>query len=66
MLVGGGDSGSSGGGLIAVCGDSMKAAGEACDDGNTVTETRCPDGVATCTACDAACSSVLSLPPVPC
>jgi hypothetical protein len=57
----GGGSGSSGGGLIAVCGDGVRAAGEACDDGNTVTEAACPDGVASCTACSATCSSVLSL-----
>jgi type IV pilus assembly protein PilY1 len=35
---------------------------EACDDGNTVSETSCPYGQTSCTTCDATCSSVLTPP----
>jgi cysteine-rich repeat protein len=45
----------------AVCGDGNKAGSEACDDGNTITETSCPYGTATCTACNASCTTILSL-----
>ncbi len=45
----------------AVCGDGISGPGEACDDGNTVTETQCPYGVSFCTACNSTCSAVLSL-----
>ena len=34
---------------------------EACDDGNTVSETSCPYGQTSCTACNATCSGVLNL-----
>jgi cysteine-rich repeat protein len=34
---------------------------ETCDDGNTTTETECPYNVPNCTACNASCSSTLSL-----
>ncbi|MFY0569966.1 Ig-like domain-containing protein [Archangium lansingense] len=48
---------------MAMCGDALtnSAAGEACDDGNTVTETQCPYGTPTCTACSATCSARLNL-----
>jgi cysteine-rich repeat protein len=47
----------------AACGDGIvqAAAGEVCDDGNTVTETSCPYGQATCTPCNASCTAVLIL-----
>lgn len=45
----------------SVCGDGILDVGEACDDGNTVTESACPYGQATCTACSADCSKVLNL-----
>ena len=46
-----------------VCGDGVVDvdALEVCDDGNTITETQCPYGTPTCTACSADCSEVLSL-----
>lgn len=34
---------------------------ETCDDGNTATETACPYGTPSCTACDATCATELSL-----
>jgi cysteine-rich repeat protein len=34
---------------------------ETCDDGNTTTETVCPYGPGTCTACDATCDTSLNL-----
>ncbi|MCA9606718.1 MAG: DUF4215 domain-containing protein [Myxococcales bacterium] len=43
------------------CGDAMVVGTEACDDGNTTTETACPYGTATCMACNAACDMALSL-----
>ena len=45
------------------CGDGIVDfdAGEACDDGNVVTETQCPYGTATCTGCNADCSAEISL-----
>jgi cysteine-rich repeat protein len=45
------------------CGDGIVDfdAGEACDDGNVITETQCPYGVAECTACNADCSAELTL-----
>ncbi|WP_296606171.1 MBG domain-containing protein [Nocardioides sp.] len=48
-------------GAVAVCGDGVKQAAEACDDGNTTTESSCPYGAATCNACNATCSAVLNL-----
>ena len=39
----------------------MKSGAEACDDGNNTSESACPYGQATCTACDASCSNVLNL-----
>lgn len=44
-----------------VCGDGVRAGAEVCDDGNTVTETACPYGQASCTACNATCTEVLHL-----
>ena len=41
----------------AVCGNGAVESGEACDDGNTVTET-CAVGETSCTVCDATCNSV--------
>jgi cysteine-rich repeat protein len=35
--------------------------GEVCDDGNTMTELACPYGTASCQACDASCSTQLTL-----
>lgn len=48
----------------AVCGNALQEAGEACDDGNTVTESgACPYGQATCVpACSATCDAVITLP----
>jgi cysteine-rich repeat protein len=45
------------------CGDGVVDTedGEACDDGNTVTETRCPYGEEACTGCDANCITLLDL-----
>jgi hypothetical protein len=45
------------------CGDGIVDvdAGEVCDDGNVITETRCPYGMAECTTCNADCSAVLTL-----
>jgi cysteine-rich repeat protein len=45
----------------SACGNGVVESGEACDDGNTVTETSCGYGTATCTQCDATCSNVLHL-----
>jgi cysteine-rich repeat protein len=45
----------------AVCGDGKTEGTEACDDGNTVDETTCPYGTATCTACNATCTGRLEL-----
>ncbi len=44
-----------------ICGDSMVLGGEVCDDGDTVTETECDYGMATCMLCDATCATVLNL-----
>jgi cysteine-rich repeat protein len=48
-----------------VCGDGVidraEPGVEACDDGNTRTEFECPYGMASCNACNANCSGVLSL-----
>ena len=44
-----------------VCGDGIRSGAEVCDDGNNVTETSCPDGVASCSACNATCTATLSL-----
>ncbi|HEX2895484.1 MAG TPA: MBG domain-containing protein [Marmoricola sp.] len=46
---------------VAVCGNSIVESGEVCDDGNTVNETSCPYGDATCNACNSTCSAVLNL-----
>ena len=45
------------------CGDGVvdTSAGEVCDDGNTTTETSCPYGDATCSACNSTCSAPLTL-----
>jgi cysteine-rich repeat protein len=45
------------------CGDGIVDfdTGEACDDGNVITETQCPYGMVECTACNADCSAVLTL-----
>ncbi|KAB2899674.1 MAG: DUF4215 domain-containing protein [Burkholderiaceae bacterium] len=48
-------------GAAAVCGDGVVSGGEACDDGNTVTETSCPYGSPHCSVCNATCTAVLSL-----
>jgi cysteine-rich repeat protein len=48
-----------------VCGDGFTDTQspriEACDDGNVMTETECPYGIATCQLCKADCSAVLNL-----
>jgi cysteine-rich repeat protein len=44
-----------------LCGNGTVDDDEACDDGNTTTETGCPYGTATCEACDAICQTVLPL-----
>lgn len=44
-----------------VCGNDAVTLPEVCDDGNTVTETSCLYGTATCTACNAGCTATLSL-----
>ena len=51
----------SSGGNNAVCGNNMLETGEACDDGNTVSETSCPGGAASCTTCAANCLSTITL-----
>ncbi|MBX3247935.1 MAG: hypothetical protein KF901_12215 [Myxococcales bacterium] len=43
------------------CGNGIISEGDVCDDGNTVTETACPYGEATCTLCNADCSMELEL-----
>lgn len=43
------------------CGNGLVETSEACDDGNTVDETECPYGTATCMGCDATCTTVTSL-----
>jgi cysteine-rich repeat protein len=43
---------------MASCGNGIVEAGEACDDGNLVTETSCPGGATTCTICTATCTLV--------
>jgi cysteine-rich repeat protein len=52
----------------AVCGDNstngtLPDGGtiEKCDDGNTVTETACPYGTASCARCDNSCQTILNL-----
>jgi hypothetical protein len=45
----------------AACGNGVSDTGEACDDGNTTTETSCVYGTPTCTACRADCLAVLNL-----
>lgn len=44
----------------ALCGNGEREAGEACDDGNMITETTCPYGKR-CTACRADCKQALSI-----
>lgn len=50
---------------LNVCGDSFvdmqPPLTEACDDGNTLTETACPYGARTCTRCNATCTGALNL-----
>ncbi|XXF75365.1 hypothetical protein P2318_20090 [Myxococcaceae bacterium GXIMD 01537] len=48
------------------CGNGVRSGTELCDDGNVVTETSCPPGQETCTACDATCSIILHLTGVRC
>ncbi|BEU95179.1 DUF4215 domain-containing protein [Acidovorax sp. DW039] len=49
----------------SICGDGIRQSGEACDDGNTVTEASCPNGQFRCTVCSATCTLVdLDLTPV--
>lgn len=43
------------------CGDGVRSGSEVCDDMNTVTETMCPYGMATCTLCSADCTQALNL-----
>lgn len=49
---------------ISRCGDGVidGEAGEVCDDGNTLTESECPYGSASCTPCSADCKATLTLP----
>ncbi|MDH5717122.1 MAG: hypothetical protein OEZ22_05745 [Spirochaetia bacterium] len=51
------NNGSCGSDCPIVCGDSRIEGTEACDDGNTTTET-CAYGEASCTVCDSTCNSV--------
>lgn len=44
-----------------ICGDGVRSGSEVCDDMNTVTETQCPYGMATCTLCSADCTQPLAL-----
>ena len=46
---------------VPVCGNGTAESGEACDDGNTTTESECPYGIASCVACNADCTSALNL-----
>ncbi|MDH5720730.1 MAG: DUF4215 domain-containing protein [Spirochaetia bacterium] len=47
--------------LSASCGDGYVQAGvETCDDGNIVTETECPYGTASCSACNADCTAEIT------
>ncbi|MEQ9650039.1 MAG: hypothetical protein RLO52_31355, partial [Sandaracinaceae bacterium] len=46
---------------MSTCGDGMVEGAEACDDGNTTTETECPYGTASCMACSDDCQMALSL-----
>ena len=48
-------------GTCTACGDGVVDPGEACDDGNTSTETECPYGTPLCEGCDATCDAVLPL-----
>ena len=45
----------------AICGNGIPEPGEACDDGNTVTEVACGYGEPTCQGCDATCTAVVDL-----
>lgn len=44
-----------------ICGDGMPVAGEACDDGNTVTETVCDTYGEECVSCNDSCTAVVNL-----
>lgn len=47
---------------VSLCGNNtVDSPPEACDDGNTLTETACAYGVSTCTACDATCQNEINL-----
>jgi cysteine-rich repeat protein len=46
---------------VRMCGNGQVESGELCDDGNLVTETSCPYGIATCTRCNADCTAPLNL-----
>jgi cysteine-rich repeat protein len=39
-----------------VCGDGVREGNEVCDDGNTVSESECPAGMAACNRCNSDCS----------
>jgi cysteine-rich repeat protein len=45
----------------AVCGNGVVETDEACDDGNAVTETTCPQGQSSCTVCNADCSATVDV-----
>ena len=42
-----------------VCGDGVQVMGEACDDGNAMTESSCPYGEPTCMVCNASCTALV-------
>lgn len=46
---------------LGLCGDGVRSGTEACDDMNTVTETACTYGTATCSLCNADCTQPLAL-----
>jgi cysteine-rich repeat protein len=47
---------------LNVCGDGLRNPdAEACDDGNTVTEEKCPYGTASCTVCNSDCTAEVTL-----
>lgn len=46
---------------IPVCGDGFITPPEICDDDNAMTETACPYGMPTCTACNGTCDMVIGL-----
>nr|MDQ3032433.1 hypothetical protein [Myxococcota bacterium] len=46
---------------IPTCGNATVDTAESCDDGDVVTETTCPYGMATCTTCNSTCTMELML-----